>query len=591
MVLRYSASSAVVYFDDPISVGIGARPLSMGKAFVALADDPNAMFLNPAGLGTQKNWDITSMNSNFLNEYQYSMFCGVDPTPIGVVGIGYVSSRIADIDKYSDHDSFEGTADFYNDALVLSYGNYVGDIAAKYVPFIKGRPDLYGGASLKFYSLGYSGNVEASGSGYNLDLGLKYNQEDWLSYGLNFQNVLAGSKISGDFEQEDMPFLTKIGVLFRWLEHDVNVALDKDMFLGRDNVPWPMHFGVEWNLHPNLSLRAGADQVASSANNGNLVNNTTFGLGLNYKGVKVDLAYVQNYAETNLASNVISLSLFSQPEFFMNQPPQAKPAPAPVAAPAPVTLTIVQRAEELAKKVKFSPAANLATIAPEQYFSGTAESGVIDISLAGKNLALNIGTFEGSVPLKIGENEITLKVRDAVSTEAILIRRVIRFYAPSDIPKDEALKKPFEYLAVCTKVHNYYGKDYAMKNPVTREIAAIILAKAKKLDTSKPLAKVFKDVTKYRWSAGFIGAVDSAGFMEGYSDGTFKPSQTVTLNELTQVMKKASPDMDKVWLDQYLSSRPKDNATMGDLIEMIYQSGMLGSEIDGFKKYIGPVTH
>jgi hypothetical protein len=572
-VLKISGYAGVIYYDDPISVGIGGRPTAMGKAFVALSDDANAMFLNPAGLGTQKSWKVSTMNSNFLNEYQYTMFCGVDPTPYGTLGMGYVSSRIGDILLTDDSGTPIGTADFYNQALVLSYGKYIGDIIKDRIPFInlKDEPDLYGGVTLKYYSKGYTGDVNATGSGYNLDLGLKYEQEDWLSYGLNFQNVLSGSKISGDFEQEDMPFLTKVGVLFRWLEHDVNIEVDKDMFLGRDNVPWPTHFGVEWNLHPNLSLRAGANQSANSANSGNLVDNTTFGLGLDYNGIKVDLAYVQNYGQLNMASNVISLTLYSQPTFIVKE----------VAAPAPVKVD----------KLTFTPATDLATIDHEQYFQGTVAPDVTDVWLAGKKLMIKNGAFEGSVALELGRNEKAVKIRDASSTEAEVTRKIIRFYVPQDISQDEARSKSFEYLVACSEIRNYLGKDYSLKKPLTRAAVAHIIAKAKKLDTSITPARVFKDVKRPNPDAAYIEAVKYAGIMGGYTDGTFKPENNLTLGELAQAMTKATPNLDQTALLRYVATRPpKDNAAMGDVVEMMVhfgKPGMLASEISDYKAYIG----
>ena len=42
------AGGAVAAFND---IGVGGRPLGMGGAFVALADDGNAASYNPAGLG------------------------------------------------------------------------------------------------------------------------------------------------------------------------------------------------------------------------------------------------------------------------------------------------------------------------------------------------------------------------------------------------------------------------------------------------------------------------------------------------------------------------------------------------------------
>ncbi|MBX9836986.1 MAG: hypothetical protein K2X69_01600 [Silvanigrellaceae bacterium] len=46
-----------VYIDSsilipPLPIYLGARPLGMGDAFVAVADDENAIFHNPAGIGS-----------------------------------------------------------------------------------------------------------------------------------------------------------------------------------------------------------------------------------------------------------------------------------------------------------------------------------------------------------------------------------------------------------------------------------------------------------------------------------------------------------------------------------------------------------
>ena len=36
---------------DPMYLGVGARPLGMGRSYVAVAEDADALLLNPAGLG------------------------------------------------------------------------------------------------------------------------------------------------------------------------------------------------------------------------------------------------------------------------------------------------------------------------------------------------------------------------------------------------------------------------------------------------------------------------------------------------------------------------------------------------------------
>jgi hypothetical protein len=52
-------SHAEVVFDElngsDLGMGVGARAIGMGGAFVAIADDPSATFWNPAGLTQPKN--------------------------------------------------------------------------------------------------------------------------------------------------------------------------------------------------------------------------------------------------------------------------------------------------------------------------------------------------------------------------------------------------------------------------------------------------------------------------------------------------------------------------------------------------------
>ena len=47
-------------------IGMGARALGMGGAFVAVADDANAIYYNPAGLAYMEGRNITSLYSSLL---------------------------------------------------------------------------------------------------------------------------------------------------------------------------------------------------------------------------------------------------------------------------------------------------------------------------------------------------------------------------------------------------------------------------------------------------------------------------------------------------------------------------------------------
>jgi S-layer homology domain len=567
----------VIYYDDPIAVGLGARPLGMGKAFVAVSDDVNAMFLNPAGLGGLKSWEASTMSSNFLNEYQYTMYSGVTPTPMGVFGLGYVDSKITGISV-----SGGGSSDFYNQALVLSFGKDIGTIG----PSNGNEPNLFAGATFKYYSTGYTGDISASDSGYNIDLGLKYTPAKWMSYGLNLQNVLGGSKIYGDFESEDMPFITKAGVAFKWLEYNVLFALDEDMYLAGTDIPWPMHFGAEWRIHPNLCIRAGYNQEGSSAIGGQLTNNTTFGLGFDYSGIKIDLAYMQNYAQTDMSSNIVSLSIYSNP-IFGQLVPAVKEAPAatqekPASIEAPLSI------EAIVQKVTINPSENMFTLAPEQVFNGKIVPEVKIIKIEGNQLPVsNNGEFEASVPLNVGKNEIHIKLSDTNNEEAALVRKIVRFYVPINLSIDDVMNKKFAYMVIYTEIYRYLGKDYKLDKPLSRELLALIVAKAKNLSLEQTKITPAKDVSSDHWAVSYIEAVMAAGIMQNYSDGTFKPDRIVTKVEAAQCISRAANVDETSLMGNWIERSPEEPATMGDLTEMIYQSGLFVQAMQEYKDYTG----
>ena len=64
---------------DPLSIGVGARAMGMGKAYVAVAEDCDTIFTNPAGLGEIDAFQLSSMSGKIFDEVQYLQFGGVYP--------------------------------------------------------------------------------------------------------------------------------------------------------------------------------------------------------------------------------------------------------------------------------------------------------------------------------------------------------------------------------------------------------------------------------------------------------------------------------------------------------------------------------
>jgi hypothetical protein len=76
-------------------------------------------------------------------------------------------------------------------------------------------------------------------------------------------------------------------------------------------------------------------------------------------------------------------------------------------------------------------------------------------------------------------------------------------------------------------------KDGTMKpdNPITREEVAAIITRIMNLSPDEKGIESFKDKNEMRWSKGYIGAVATAKYMVGFPDGTFKPLNNITRGE------------------------------------------------------------
>ena len=71
---------ATRYAGEFLRIGVGARALGMGSAFVGLADDGTAAFWNPAGLATLSERQVTAMHAEqFGSIVQYDFLSYVMP--------------------------------------------------------------------------------------------------------------------------------------------------------------------------------------------------------------------------------------------------------------------------------------------------------------------------------------------------------------------------------------------------------------------------------------------------------------------------------------------------------------------------------
>ncbi|MBD3223182.1 MAG: PorV/PorQ family protein [Caldithrix sp.] len=108
-----------------LEIGVGARAIGMGGAFVSTANDASALYWNPAGLGELKRAEIMFVHTNWIANINFD-FAGV-VIPLGRYGTigGGITSLSMDDMKVRTIDQPEGTGEFFKAgdlSIMLSYG-------------------------------------------------------------------------------------------------------------------------------------------------------------------------------------------------------------------------------------------------------------------------------------------------------------------------------------------------------------------------------------------------------------------------------------------------------------------------------------
>jgi len=128
-----------------LKAGVGARPLGMGGAFTAVADNADAPYWNPAGLGMLDNKnEITAMQTRLSTDTDHYYISYVRPAFGGTLGISWIQVGLGNISQTSSevdvHNEVQNLSVFsyFSNAYLLSYGKELNDrisvgLTAKYL--------------------------------------------------------------------------------------------------------------------------------------------------------------------------------------------------------------------------------------------------------------------------------------------------------------------------------------------------------------------------------------------------------------------------------------------------------------------------
>jgi hypothetical protein len=237
---------ANVSLGDFEDIGVGARPIGMGSAFVALVDDVHSIYYNPAGLSQLTHIEFTSSygklywglddGSNLGNAfigYAHPL------AKLGGIGVGWLSLGLNSL--------------YREDTFILSYGN-------------KLFSSFSGGLNFKVLYKQYSSNEDTKSDplfqkkgysriGFSGDIGLLYNLSANIFSGLSLTDILQPNMNLED-ERDKLPLGVRIGIAYRDKTNLINLALDAIYKDGKFNIS----AGAEkWFSGKSMGVRGGMD--------------------------------------------------------------------------------------------------------------------------------------------------------------------------------------------------------------------------------------------------------------------------------------------------------------------------------------------
>ena len=311
-----SPAQAVNYSNEVLAIGVGARALGMGGAYVAVADDSTAVYWNPAGLTNVPHMEVAAIQQgredtalNFgTNEVgsQYFFMSGAATLPdlgsLGLAvmrfGVGNIDQTTSQIDPSTGGPVIKGQFSEQDTAVLVGYGHAVGKafdvgVTAK---------SLFGGTNglQSDPADGVTGDATYSYFGADLGMLIKFGEMthdlEGLTLGVNLQDALntgVAWNTAGGNEAVDMNPKTGLAysLPFDFLKDSrssVTLAIDAD-----PKYSTLMHYGIEYWYKDVLAMRAGVRQFTA----GTQTNEPSFGASFRFYILQVDYAFI-NYELT-----------------------------------------------------------------------------------------------------------------------------------------------------------------------------------------------------------------------------------------------------------------------------------------------------
>ncbi len=225
-----------------LKIGVGSRASALGEAYTALANDPTAIYWNPAGLSAAPGAQLAFTYLNWLESIKHDFAAVSFPALRGKLGLALTMQSIPEI-ELRDKPSTEpiSTLDARSLAVALAYARPLG-------------AQLAAGVSVKYL---YEKIYLQSTSGFALDVGANWQTPiPRLHVGASLQNL--GSMSALLQEKPTLPSLLRFGAAFDYQNRSgatvATLAVDNTIYFQGGNYTGA---GIEISPLKEIALRTG----------------------------------------------------------------------------------------------------------------------------------------------------------------------------------------------------------------------------------------------------------------------------------------------------------------------------------------------
>ncbi len=301
MILILNITNVCAQFETEVSgvgthaaeflvIGVGARAMAMGGAYAAVANDPSALYYNPAGIVWMDNIQIEVMHNEWLVDTDYDFIGATMPLPFwnSSIGLSFIMFNFGE-QPVRTPERPTGTGEFYSAA---SYSFAV----------------TFATALTENFSFGLSGKYiqekiwHAVGGGAALDLGIFYNTPyKGLRLGMSISNYggelsLSGRDLDTTVDPDPLndgvwrvpvtyktsgyplPLLFRFGMSYEQYLGDLGSVILATDLNHPSNSTESINLGVEYSYAGIFFLRAGYENLYEQ----DAINGLTLGEGVDY---------------------------------------------------------------------------------------------------------------------------------------------------------------------------------------------------------------------------------------------------------------------------------------------------------------------